>query len=244
MPLFWPSLGFLTTFLFFPPGASVESQFLRDGVLPPGRVSSVGIFVHSFPWFTSCPLLLVYFSSAPIPPFISRCVRYCLLRRFFLAVSFLILVAGWLSRLRLFISVPLSEALSLILGFSQLILFPLFFLVFSSHPVTVHLSAFNLIDYVFFMLLGRDSGKFSHLPLQVFSFSSSSPLRPLRLASSSIPAGLLCPGDTIACPLPYRLRNEPVVMVWSTHSHIGRCSCGDSWIHRVVSSRLQLGLWV
>ena len=69
-------------FCFFPPGASVESQFLRDGVLPPGRVSSVGVFVHSFPWFTSCPLLLVYFSSASIPPSISRCLRYCLLRRF------------------------------------------------------------------------------------------------------------------------------------------------------------------
>ena len=60
LPLFWPSLGFLTTFLFFPPGASVESQFLCDGVLPPGRVSSVWVFVRSFPWFTSCPLLLVY----------------------------------------------------------------------------------------------------------------------------------------------------------------------------------------
>ena len=30
---------------------SVESQFLRDGVLPPGRVSAVGGFVHSFSWF-------------------------------------------------------------------------------------------------------------------------------------------------------------------------------------------------
>ena len=35
-------------------------------------------------------------------------------------------------------------------------------------------------------------------------------------------------------PLPYRLGNEPVVMVWSAHSHIGRCpvvtvdsSCGQ-----------------
>ena len=129
-------------------------------------------------------------------------------------------------------------------GFSQLILFPLFFLVFSFHPVAVHLSAFNLIDYVFFLLLRRDSGKFSRLPPQVFSFSSSSPLRPLRLASSSIPTGPLCPGDTIACPLPYRLRNEPVVMVWSTHSHIGRCSCGDSWVHLFVSfdARCVLGI--
>ena len=208
LPLFWPSLVFLTTFLFFPPGASVESQFLRDGVLPPGRVSSVGVFVHSFPWFTSCPLLLMYFSSAS------------------------------------FVSVLLSEALSFILGFSQLLLFPLFFIVFSSHPVVVHLSAFKLIISVFFLLLGRETGKFSRLPPQVFSFSSSSPLRPLRLASSSIPAGPLCPGDTIACPLPYRLRNEPVVMVWSTHSHIGRCSCGDSWVHLFVSfdDRCVLGI--
>ena len=134
-----------------------------------------------------------------------------------------------------FVSVPISEALSLLLGFSQLILFPLLFLVFSSHPVAVHLSAFILIKCVFIPLLGRDSGKFSRLPPQVFSFSSSSPLRPWRLASSSIPAGPLCLGDTIAFPLPYRLRNEPVVMVWSTHSHIGRCSCGDSWVHLFVS---------
>ena len=87
---------------------------------------------------------------------------------------------------------------------------------------------FYLIYCVLFHLLGRDSGKFSRLLLQVFSFDSSSPLRPLRMASLSIPAGPLCPGDTIACPLPYRLLHEPVVMVWSAHSHIGRCSCGDS----------------
>ena len=29
----------------------VESQFIRDGVLPTGRVSAVGGFVHSFSWF-------------------------------------------------------------------------------------------------------------------------------------------------------------------------------------------------
>ena len=56
-----------------------------------------------------------------------------------------------------FVSVPLSVALSLILGFSQLLLFPLFFLGFSSHHVAVHLSAFKLIIYVFYLLLGRNS---------------------------------------------------------------------------------------
>ena len=101
--------------------------------------------------------------------------------------------------------------------------------------VAVHLSAFNFFNMFYFHFLGRDSGKFSRLPPQVFSFSSSLPLRPLRLASSSIPASPLCPGDTIACPLPYRLRNELVVMVWSTHSLIGRCSCGDSWVHLFVT---------
>ena len=217
----------------FATGSSLRAESLLSGF---SYILSHGsLLVH----FSYCISRLLRF----LLPFLGVSVTVCF-GGFFLAVSFLILVAGWLSRLRLFVSVPLSEALSLILGFSQLILFPLFFLVISSHPVTVHLSAFNLIDYVFFMLLGRDSGKFSRLPPQVFSFSSSSPPRPLRLASSSIPAGPLCPGDTIACPLPYMLRNEPVVMVWSTHSHIGRCSCGDSWIHRVVSSPLQLGLWV
>ena len=65
-----------------------------------------------------------------------------------------------------------------------------------------------------FILLGRDSGKFSRLLPQVSSFGSSAPLRPLRLASSSIPYGPLCPWDTVACPLPYRLLCiDPVVMV-------------------------------
>ena len=50
--LFWPSLGYVTTFFCFSLLCDlVESQFLRDGVLPPGRVSAVGVFAHSFSWF-------------------------------------------------------------------------------------------------------------------------------------------------------------------------------------------------
>ena len=55
---------------------SVESQFLRDGVLPPGRVSAVGIFVHSFSWFR--------FLSTPLG------VLSCLFR----FLSFLLLVVS------------------------------------------------------------------------------------------------------------------------------------------------------
>ena len=111
-----------------------------------GSPSGPSLFCRGFhTFFPMVPFLstsLSVFLICFVPPSISRCVHYCLLRRFFLAVSFLILVAGWLSRLCLCVSVPLAEALSLILGFSQLILFPLFFLVFSSLPVTIHLSAF------------------------------------------------------------------------------------------------------
>ena len=205
LPLFWPSLGFLTTFLFFPPCASVESQFLRDGVLPPGRVSSVGVFVHSFPWFTSCPLLLVSFSAAPIPPSFSQCVGYYLLRRGF--------PCGFYTSLSCRLAFPSTLILFLFL-FLRLSLSSLGF-PSSSFPIVISSVlfpscccspfCFYLIYYVLIPLLGRDSGKFSRLPPQVFSFSSSSPLRPLRLASSSIPAGPLCPGHTIACPLLYRL---------------------------------------
>ena len=224
LPLFWPSLGFLTTFLFFPPGASVESQFLRDGAES---------LLSGFSYILSHGSLLVHFSLC-----ISRLLRFLLP---YLGVSVSVCFGGFPCSFftslscRLAFPAPLILFLFLFLrlslshlGVFQLILFPLFFLVFSSHPVAVHLSAFILIDYVFFLLLGRDSGKFSRLPPQVFSFSSSSPLRPLRLASSSVPAGPLCPGDTIAYLLPYRLRYEPVVMVWSAYSHIGQCSCGDS----------------
>ena len=52
---------------------------------------------------------------------------------------------------------------------------------------------FPLICCTFFPYCWRrDSGKFPRLLPQVFSFDSSVPLRPLRLASSSIPSGPLC----------------------------------------------------
>ena len=60
------------------------------------------------------------------------------------------------------------------------------------------------------------------------------PRRPLQLWP-------LCPWWLHRFPLPYRLQFEPVVMVWSTHSHIGRCSCGDSWVHLLVCSLVLLG---
>ena len=46
-------------------------------------------------------------------------------------------------------AIPLSEALSLLCGVSQLLLFPLLFLLFSFHPGAVHLSVlFNLICFI------------------------------------------------------------------------------------------------
>ena len=54
------------------------------------------------PGFASCPLLLVSFLvCSDFSPYFPRCVGYYLLRRVFLAVSILLLVAGWLSCLRL-----------------------------------------------------------------------------------------------------------------------------------------------
>ena len=103
LPLFWPSLGFFATFFCFSLlCASVESQFLRYGVLPPGRVSSVGVFVHSFPWclFLSTSLG-VFLVCSDFSPYFSQYVGYYLLRWVFLAVSILLLVAVWLSRLHL-----------------------------------------------------------------------------------------------------------------------------------------------
>ena len=99
--LFWLSLGFshsilLCSLLY----DSVESQLLRDGVLPPGRVSSVGIFIASFPWFPFLsPSLGVFLVCSDLSPCFSHCVGYYLLRRVFLAVYTLLFVGGWLSRL-------------------------------------------------------------------------------------------------------------------------------------------------
>ena len=100
LAFFWPSLH--SCFFFSLLCDSVESQFLRDGVLPPGRVSSVGVFVNSFPWFHFLSTSLgVFLVCSDFSPYFSQGVGYYLLRGVFLAVSILLLVAVWLSRLRL-----------------------------------------------------------------------------------------------------------------------------------------------
>ena len=74
---------------------SVESQFLRDGVLPKGPVSSVGGFVLSFSWLRFLSASLWYpFSSVQFSPSLG-CVGSPLLRRVFLGVSLPLFVAGW-----------------------------------------------------------------------------------------------------------------------------------------------------
>ena len=89
---------------------SVESQFLRDGVLPTGRVSSVGGFLPSFSWFRFLSLGLWYPSSSGQSSLLpSTLVKWVppLRRRVFLGVSLPLFVAGWcFSRLRLFVSLP------------------------------------------------------------------------------------------------------------------------------------------
>ena len=124
---------------------------------PPSRPS---LFCRGFRTFfpmvhflsTSLSVFLVCFDSSfhfSVCPLLSA-------SEVFLAVSFLLLVAGWFPSSAYFVSVPLSEALSLILGFSQLLLFPLFFIVFSSHPVAVHISAFKLIICFLSVIGARD----------------------------------------------------------------------------------------
>ena len=166
----------------------------------------VSLLVH----FSCCP-----FSSVPISLLPSlRCVGSPLLRRVFLGVSLPLLVVGWHSRLRLFCLSSSFLWLSPLQGFPSSFLLQLSFSL-----VLFPYSCCSPVNFIYFtvlsfILLGRDSGKFSRLLPQVSSFGSSAPLRPLRLASSSIPYGPLCPWDTIAYPLPYRLLCiDPVVMV-------------------------------
>ena len=108
---------------------SVESQFLRDGVLPTGRVSAVGTFVPSFLMVS----LLVRFSwcsfpSVPISLLPSlHCVGSPLLRRAFFEVSLPLLVAGWHSRLRLFCFYSSFLRLSPLRGFPNSFLLQLLF---------------------------------------------------------------------------------------------------------------------
>ena len=112
-----------------------------------------------------------------------------------------------------FVSLTPSAALSSC-GFSQLTSYTVPIFSCSIHVGLQLCSTIPLICCTFFPYCWRRvSGKFSRLLPQLFSFDSSVPLRPLRLASSSIPSGLLCPWDSVAFPLPYRLLYiEPVVM--------------------------------
>ena len=135
--------------LFYLLGDSVKSQFLRDRVLPPGCrcfrafILMVSLLVR-FSW---CP-----FSSVPISllPSLS-CVGYPLLRRVFLEVYLPLLVASWLSRLRLFCFYSSFLRLCPLRGFPSYFLFPLLFLLFSFRPVAVRLSiSFNLLCFFSF----------------------------------------------------------------------------------------------
>ena len=76
--------------------------------------------------------------------------------------------------------------------------------------------------------------RFEFLLQRCFSLLDLSPSR--RPGTSSTTVVTVVSWWLHRFPLPYRLHYEPVVMVWSSHSHIGRCSCGDSWIPRVVCS--------
>ena len=106
----------------------VESQFLHDGVLPTGRVSAVGGFVHSFSWFRFLSATFGLFSSVPLSLLPSlRCVGSPLLRRVFLEVSLPLLVAGWRSRLRLFCFSSSFLRLSPLRGFLSYFLLQLSF---------------------------------------------------------------------------------------------------------------------
>ena len=93
---------------------------------------------------------------------------------------------------------------------------------------------FNILDIIWFRFL---------YPLCLFVFLYIFQLEPLWLCvfsvawmhtSSRTSVVAVLPRSCHRLPLPYRLRNEPVVMVWSAHSHIGRwpvvtvyASCGQ-----------------
>ena len=217
MLLFLASHGYVPAFFWFPSFVTRSnlSSFATGSSLQAESPLSVvraffliGSLLVCFSW---CPFLYVPISLLPS----SRCVGSPLLRQVFLDVSLPPFFAGWHSRLRLWclyflVSAALSPSgFSLLLsspvgGFS-LVLFP----YSSCSPIN-----FLLFTVLSFLLLGRETGKFSRLLPQVSSFGSSASLRPLRLASSSIPYGPPCPGDTFACLLPYRLLCiDPVVMV-------------------------------
>ena len=192
MLLFFASLGYVPVFFCFPSFVTRSnlSSFATGSSLRAESPLSVVSCILSH-GFASCPLLLVSFliCSDFSPSFSSLCLGGSSLRFLFP------LVAGWHSRLHLFCLSSSFLRLSPLRGFPSSFLLQLLFslVLFPSSCC---------------------SGKFSRLLPQVSSFGSSAPLRPLRLASSSIPYGPLCPGDTVACPLPYRLLCiDPVVMV-------------------------------
>ena len=180
--LFWPSLGFSRPFLPYSLLCDlVESQFLRDGVLPPGRASSVGVLVAPFPWFPFLsPSMGVFLVCSDLSPcFLSvlvtsaaegfHCSLYTSLRCRLAFPSPLPLF------LFLFMRLSLSSS-----GFPGSL--------FSRRSFYCSLSILYLftfivyfISYVFIQLLGRDSGKFSRLSpsgLQLQFFIASSAVAP------------------------------------------------------------------
>ena len=159
--------------------------------------------------FSWCP-----FSSLPISLLPSlRCVGSPLLRQVFLGVSLRLLVAGWLPVCACFVSLPCFCG-SLLFGVFPA---PFFSVVVFSCSISIQLLLaykFPLIYCAFFHFVGARLWEVPSPPPSGLQLRSSAPLRPLRLASSSIPYGPLCPWDAVSCPLPYRLLCiEPVVMV-------------------------------
>ena len=209
---------------------SVESLFLRVGVLPLGRVCSVGCFL--------CVFLQCLYGLCPH--------IHCPLS---------VLVVSPLSFWSLSLGVPASAAFAMgpspslfscgIAPSSHKLASPFFsffalqclhygcFLQSIVPAVAVVLLYSRLLCCVSFLSVWRwASGKFPTPPavlrLQFFSTAighcawrlhlsplvhcvhgnstdSSQPYRTLRLAPPSIPSGPLCPWNIVACPLPYRL---------------------------------------
>ena len=138
---------------------SVESQFLRDGVLPMGRVSSVGGFVPSFSWFRFlsaslwCPFSSVQFSLLPS----LGCVGAPLLHRVFLGVSLPLFFVGWRFPSALVLFLLLVSAALSSLGFSQL-LSSLVAIFSCSIPIQLQLAyKFPLIYCAFFPFVGGET---------------------------------------------------------------------------------------
>ena len=217
MLLFLASLGYVLAFFWFPSfvtRSNLSSFVTGSSIRAESPLSVVSCLLSH--GFASCPFLLVSFLFCSV---FSHSFSW--LCGFPSASSGLPWGFLYLSSLPVgvpvctcFVSLP-RFCCSLLLGvFPAPFFSSCHFLMLSSNTVAVSLYiSFNLLCFLSFCW-GRDSGKFSRLLPQVFSFGSSVPLRPLRLALSSIPYGPLCPWVTVAYPLPYRLLCiEPVVMV-------------------------------